>query len=115
MFKPLLLSYHPLLSPLSPFPPPPSTLSPTPPLPLFFPLLLSFSYVPLFPFPSSSPLLLLSPPPSSLVTPNGLTSIPAGVETSEMIQLRTKVIEEEGERGRKKGRFVEERDGREII
>ena len=82
------------------------------PSPSSFPLLLSFSYVSLFPSPSSSPLLLLSSPPSSLVTPNGLTSIPAGVETSEMIQLRTKVIEEEGGRGRKKGRFVEERDGR---
>ncbi len=30
----------------------------------------------------------------SLVTPSGLTSMPAGLETPEMIQLRKKKIEE---------------------
>ena len=45
-----------------------------------------------YPFPS----LLLPPPPPPpplppprLVTPSGLTSIPAGLETPEMIQLRS--------------------------
>ncbi len=40
-------------------------------------------------------LLLLS----SLVTPSGLTSIPAGLETPDMIQLRKKKIEEAMEQG----------------
>ena len=35
----------------------------------------------------------------SLVTPSGLTSIPAGLETPEMIQLRKKKIEEAMEQG----------------
>lgn len=34
-----------------------------------------------------------------LVTPSGLTSIPAGMETPEMIQLRKKKIEEAMEQG----------------
>lgn len=35
----------------------------------------------------------------SLVTPSGLTSIPAGMETPDMIQLRKKKIEEAMEQG----------------
>ena len=34
-----------------------------------------------------------------LVTPSGLTSIPAGMETPDMIQLRKKKIEEAMEQG----------------
>ena len=42
----------------------------------------------------------------SLVTPSGLTSIPAGLETPEMIQLRKKKIEEAMEQG-----WVGDREG----
>ena len=52
----------------------------------------------------TSPPLLLSSSPSSLVTPSGLTSIPAGLETPEMIQLRKKKIKGRKEEGK------EERD-----
>ena len=38
-------------------------------------------------------------PLEGLVTPSGLTSIPAGLETPEMIQLRKKKIEESMEKG----------------
>lgn len=38
-------------------------------------------------------------PLEGLVTPSGLTSIPAGLETPEMIQLRKKKIEESMEQG----------------
>ncbi|CAI8042354.1 Splicing factor 3B subunit 2 [Geodia barretti] len=42
---------------------------------------------------------LITPLEGGLVTPSGLTSIPAGMETPEMIQLRKKKIEEAMEQG----------------
>jgi splicing factor 3B subunit 2 len=42
---------------------------------------------------------LITPVEGGLVTPSGLTSIPAGLETPEMIQLRKKKIEEAMEQG----------------
>ena len=38
-------------------------------------------------------------PAEGLATPSGVTSIPAGVETPDMIELRKKTIEESMEQG----------------